>query len=345
MKKKPISIHFFGSPTFALPSLKILQEDPDINLTCVVTQEDQPSGRGMQLHTPPVGQEARSLNIPLFQPVSLKKINWQSKQLTTTSEDASIISYVNFLNSNEPPDFFIVVAYGKILPEHMLTWPKVDTLNVHPSLLPRWRGAAPLQRTLLAGDEKTGVCIMRLVSELDAGPIYAKEEYSLNNKVSLPELHDDLSRKGATLLLETIKKIAYDQITPTAQPEEGVTYAEKWTREDSSITWSDHAQKIANRIRACTPRPGAKTLLQGKDFKILSASAMQNNEISTNLGVVLPETKIGQLIPISKSRLAVACGENSYLELYEVQLAGKKAMSVTDFLKGNTLIESVLLGE
>jgi methionyl-tRNA formyltransferase len=272
LSSKPVSIFFFGSPSFAVPSLIALSEEPRILVHCVVTQTDQKAGRGMTLKTPDVGIKARELGIPLFQPASLKSIDWTKETPQSMTDDSSVKDFCTFLGSIPKPDFIIVVAYGKLLPETLLGYPEKDCLNVHPSLLPRWRGAAPLQRTLLEGDTTTGICIMRLVKELDAGPIYKKEIIPISLNTNLSDLHNELSSKGALLLKDTILAITEKGIEPTPQSSEGITYAEKWINEESIINWEDSAIKIHNRIRACSPRPGARTLLDGKDLKILGAT-------------------------------------------------------------------------
>jgi methionyl-tRNA formyltransferase len=337
LTSKPISIFFFGSPSFAVPSLIALSEEPRILVECVVTQTDQKAGRGLALKTPEAGIKARELGIPLFQPHSLKSIDWIAETPRSTTDDSSIKDFCNFIGSIPKPDFIIVVAYGKILPEALLAYPQNDCLNVHPSLLPRWRGAAPLQRTLLDGDTTTGVCIMRLVKELDAGPVYKKEIISISSDTNLADLHDELSHKGAILLKDTILAITDKGIEPAPQSSEGVTYAEKWMNEESIINWKDSAIKIHNRIRACSPRPGARTLLEGKDFKILSAAPL------TGTITGIPE-ETGILFHISKNRIGVRCGEGTVLELKTVQLAGKKQVHAEDFSKGLQIASSIKLG-
>lgn len=332
-----INIHFFGSPEFALPSLELLHSSPEINISCVVSGEDQPSGRGLSMQSPPIGKRAKELNIPLFQPSSLRKINWDITPLESNNSNPSIQVYIDFLNSNPKPDFFIVVAYGKIIPEKMLKYPTVDTLNVHPSLLPRWRGAAPMQRTLFFGDTKTGVCIMKLLPELDTGPVYKKEEYLIKEEENLLSLHNYLSNSGARLLLDTILSIKKENIKPIPQNEDGVTYAEKWKNEESIINWSDSADNILNLTRAISPKPGARTTLNNNVFKILSAKILEDSITKR------PQTS-GILFPISSTRLGVSCGKSTLLELLEVQLAGKKPMQVSDFLKGQKIEGEVILG-
>lgn len=337
MSSKPVSIFFFGSPSFAVPSLLALSEEPRISIDCVVTQTDQKAGRGLALSTPETGIKARELGIPLFQPRSLRSIDWEKETPQPITDESSVKDFCDFMASIPRPDFFIIVAYGKLIPETMLTYPSQDCLNVHPSLLPRWRGAAPLQRTLLEGDSTTGVCIMRLEKELDAGPIYKKEIIPISSDTNLENLHDELSLKGARLLKDTILSIIDEGIEPVPQSNEGVTYAEKWIKEESIINWDDPAIRIHDRIRACSPRPGARTLLGGKDFKILSAAPL------TEPITGIPE-KTGVLFHISKNRIGVRCGENTILELKVVQLAGKKQVGAEDFSKGLQTASSIPLG-
>jgi methionyl-tRNA formyltransferase len=332
-----IHVHFFGSPEFAVPSLQALYEHRRITVQCVVTQEDQPSGRGLKLQAPPAGKRARDLSIPLFQPSSLKKIKWDSTPLSISTEDTSIKTYLDFLNNNPRPDFFIVVAYGKILPPKMLEYPKIDTLNVHPSLLPRWRGAAPLQRTLLAGDNRTGVCIMSLVPELDAGPVYRREETEITENETLLSLHEKLSHSGANLLIQTILEIYDNRLMPVPQKDEGITYAEKWKKEESLISWKESAQMVLNRVKATSPRPGARTTLGDKELKVLKAILLKEEYKE------LPAIP-GTLFNISKNRLGVICGNNKAIELIEIQIAGKKAVPTAEFLKGNQIDSPLVLG-
>jgi len=338
VNKEPISILFFGSPHFAIPSLNTLFEDKQIIISAVVCQSDKVSGRGQKLNSPPLAIRARELNVPVFQPSSLKYINWEAPNPIPLKEDESLISFCNFLSSTPRPDFLVVVAYGKLLPASLLKFPSKDSLNVHPSLLPRWRGAAPLQHTLFSGDSRTGVCIIRLVPELDAGPVFLREEMDISIEDNLSSLHDKLSSSGALLLRKTIHEIEDKNLKPIEQEETGLTYATKWLKEDCRINWSENSLTCLNRIRACSSHPGAVTILDGKDFKILDASIHQD----TNL----PPKSLapGEVIKISEVQIGVTCGDGKIIEIKAVQLSGKKALPVKEFLKGFKFSEKTILG-
>lgn len=337
MNKEPISILFFGSPHFAIPSLETLFEDKQITISAAVSQSDKASGRGQKLNSPPLAIRARELNIPVFQPSSLKYIDWETPSPTPLKEDETLNTFCNFLSSTPKPDFLVVVAYGKLLPASLLKFSRKDSLNVHPSLLPRWRGAAPLQHTLFSGDSKTGVCIIRLVPELDAGPVFLREEMDISIEDNLSILHDKLSINGALLLRKTIHDIVDTNLEPLEQDEKGLTYATKWLKEDCRINWSETSLTCLNRIRACSPHPGAVTTLGDKDFKILAASIQQDSNSSH------PSITPGKIIKISEVQIGVTCGDGKAIEIKVVQLAGKKALPVTEFLKGFTLPEKTIL--
>ncbi|HMO18321.1 MAG TPA: methionyl-tRNA formyltransferase [Oligoflexia bacterium] len=331
---KPINILFLGTPDFAVPSLEALHNEPKINIQAVISQPDKPKDRGQNLSNPPVAKRASELNIPLFQPPSLRKISWKkNNKLETEQKENYYTDLVSFLAKSPIPDFVVVVAYGKLLPKDLLEYPKIDALNVHPSLLPRWRGAAPLQHTLLSGDKTTGVCIIGLEEELDAGPIYKRTELHIDEETDLKKLHDTLSNTGATLLKDTIIEITENNLKPVPQDLSGVTYARKWEKEDSIINWNESSINILNRIRASSPKPGARTYIDDKEFKILKARILSPITDTLDSEKLAP----GTFIKSENGIAQIICGDNRAIEPLEVQLSGKKVLSFKDFLRGYSI--------
>ncbi len=239
------SILFFGTPEFALPTLRGLIE-AGYPIVGVITNPDEPIGRKHILTPPPVKTLAEKYSIPIFQPEKLRRELW----------DREIPS----------ADLFIVAAYGKIIPKSILEIPKYGTLNIHPSLLPRWRGAAPIQSAILAGDVDTGVTIMQLDEFMDHGPIMAQEIVHIGKrKITYPELHDELAEVGAKLLLETIPKWVDGAIIPTLQNDTKAIYCATLTKDNGRIDWKRPAQEIERMARALNPWPGTWTLWRDND--------------------------------------------------------------------------------
>ncbi|MFZ9609255.1 MAG: methionyl-tRNA formyltransferase [Methylococcales bacterium] len=305
-------IIFAGTPEFAVPSLQVLL-DSDHEVCAVYTQPDRPAGRGRHNHTGPVKELALKHSIPVIQPLTLK-------------DDDELQRLVSF-----NADLMVVVAYGIILPQAVLDVPKLGCINVHASLLPRWRGAAPIQRALMAGDEKTGITIMQIVHKLDAGDMVHKEDYVIGAKDTASDLHDKLAKLGATGLSKVLAGLVAGQVLIEAQDECLVTYAEKLSKNEAMIDWSQTANKLELKVRGLNSWPVAQTIYQDKVLRIWQAQALAT-EIDLDPGRVSCTNK----------NMDVATGKG-VLRLHEVQLPGGKRMSSQAFLNAHD-IDGVKLG-
>jgi methionyl-tRNA formyltransferase len=295
-----LRLAFMGTPDFAVPSLAALI-DAGHEIACVYTQPPRKRGRGHREQVTPVDAYATDREIPVRTPVSLKDPDEQA-----AFADLGL-------------DAAVVVAYGLILPRPILAAPRLGCLNVHASLLPRWRGAAPIQRAILAGDDKTGVTIMVMDAGLDTGPMLLSEAVPIGPETTAPILHDELAQLGAQLLLPALA--GYDQgaITPKPQPDEGVTYADKITRADGALTF-DSAEHVLRQLRALVPWPGVTVTLEGETIKVLAADRLEMS----------PDAPPGTVID---DRLAVACGEGA-VRLTRLQRAGRAPVDLDAFLRG-----------
>lgn len=294
---------FMGTPEFAVPTLLALVA-ADFDVVAVYSQPPRPKGRGYEVIHSPVHQAALDLKIPVLTPVSLKDIQIQEELRRLA------------------PDVIVVAAYGLILPQDVLEIPRHGCLNVHGSLLPRWRGAAPIQRALLAGDGETGVAIMQMEAGLDTGPVYRMVQTPIDGETTARHLQDALSHLGAQALVLTIQEIQTGRITPPSpQPEEGVTYAHKLTHEEGQIDWRRSAVEIDRSIRALNPWPGTFTFYQGARIKVYQAKLLPLHQTGIPPGTVLDDC------------LLIACGEGA-LQLLELQKPGGKILSARDFLNG-----------
>lgn len=299
-----LNIVFAGTPEFAVPTLKTLIHS-EHRVIAVYTQPDRPAGRGQRLHVSPVKLIAESHNIPVCQPKSLRDVNEQ-----------------NALRALKP-DVMVVVAYGLILPAAILSIPRFGCINIHPSLLPRWRGAAPIQRAIESGDKETGITIMQMDKGMDTGPILKQENYLYRGDETAGELHDLFSYRGAELLLDVLEECEKNLTTPLSQNNSLATYANKVEKEEAMIDWHQSAKTIAYKIRAFHSWPVTHTIFHNKMLRIWEANAL--NE----------KTKLspGTLIRIEKKLFCVATGAG-VLEISSVQLPGKKQVSASDFIHG-----------
>jgi methionyl-tRNA formyltransferase len=306
----PLRLGFAGTPEFAVPALDALNQEHRI--CAVFTQPDRPAGRGQPLHASPVKTFATLRGLRVFQPASFK------------SEEA-----LETLRALEL-DALVVVAYGLILPPAALQCPKQGCINIHASLLPRWRGAAPIQRAVLAGDTKTGVTIMRMDAGLDTGPMLATREIDIGAHDTAKTVHDRLARLGAELIGETLNALAQGRVREVPQPSEGVTYAEKIDKAEALIDWRQDAIQVWRRVRAFNPWPIAETRLNGAQLRIWDAEA---NPVSIGTA---PAMEPGMVLAATHAGIDVACGRG-VLRIIRLQLAGRKPLVAQEFIKGQRL--------
>jgi methionyl-tRNA formyltransferase len=305
-----------GTPEFAVPSLRVLLEGED-TVVGVVTQPDQPSGRGMALHAPPVKILAEAHHIPVFQPAKLRV--------------PGVLEHLQAWQS----DLIVVAAYGKILPSAILELPPHGCINVHASLLPKYRGAAPIQWAIVRGETETGITIMRISERMDAGDILLQKKIPITHNETGGTLHDKLAALGARALREALDLFKQGQLVAQPQNEAEATYAPLIKKEDGRIEWSQDTVTIERQIRAFNPWPSAYTILQGKLLKIFVARVEQSFPPSSHLP--------GTIAEVTPASLVVATGTGG-LALKEVQLEGKKRLSIEEFLKGHRLVPGLVLG-
>ncbi len=316
---KPYRILFFGSPEFAIPSLRALVESPDKEdeVIGVVTQPDRPKGRGRQPAPPPVKELALKYGLPVYQPETVK--------------DEEFLEQVERL----APDLLVVVAFGQILPKYLLEIPPFGGINVHPSLLPKYRGAAPIHWTLIRGETVTGVTIMRLSPRMDSGEILFQRAISIEPEDTFGSLHDKLAIFGAEMLLETLHRMKRGMLNPVSQDESLATYAPKIKKEDCLIDWQKSAQEIANLIRGLDPKPGAYTYLEGRLLKLFRPKVIPFTAKNSQPGTILDTKKEGLQVATSSGILLVK----------ELQLEGKKRLPVAEFIKGHPNLIGKRLGK
>lgn len=307
-----MKIVFMGTPDFAVPSLQALL-DAGHEVCAVYTQPDKPQGRKQVLTAPPVKELALQQGIPVYQPVTLKNEEEQAKLRALA------------------PEVIIVVAYGKLLPKAVLDIPPRGCINVHGSLLPRWRGAAPIQWSVIAGDQKAGVTTMQMAEGLDTGDMLLTYETEIGARETAGELFDRLAQAGAALLVETLEKL--DSITPRPQDDSQSCYAHMLDKQMAVIDWTKSAREIDCLIRGLNPWPVALTTLAGARLKIYAAEPVPGTG------------KPGEVLESDpKKGLTVACGAGA-LALHEVQLVGGKRMKSADFLRGHAIDKGTMLGE
>jgi methionyl-tRNA formyltransferase len=325
---------FFGTPEFAKVILEALIESEVFAPFAVLTQPDAPSGRGQKLQPSEVKKLAEKNNIPVFQPETLKGISLLPRNLKVGHE--SQVPLIEFLQAQQNLgdeyyfDLAIVAAYGRILPTSVLEAPRYESINVHGSLLPRWRGAAPIHRAILAGDTKTGICIMKMEAGLDTGPVFSEASMPLAGTENFQFVHDQLAFLGGKLLVETLPKIINGTLHSVPQPSEGVTIAPKVEPAEFEIHWEGSAEIISRQIRAFAPRPGARTVFQSEGLKILECRVLAEDE--TLKGE--PGTFVAR-----GTKIWVTCGVGG-IEILQLQRAGKEKMSSDEFLRGIRLEEN-----
>lgn len=309
-----MNIVFAGTPDFAAVAFKALHE-AGFNISLVLTQPDRPAGRGMQLQASAVKQFALTHQIPVAQPLSLR--------LEGTHSD--IAKEAHDLLRARPVDVMVVAAYGLILPPSVLAIPKYGCLNIHASLLPRWRGAAPIHRAIEAGDAETGITIMQMDEGLDTGAMLQMERVPLSSGDTTGSLHDRLAVLGGTMIVDVLQKLQRNEL-PSAvpQPHDGITYASKISKEEAALDFSDSAEVLARKIRAFNPFPGALGIFNGVPVKIWNAEAAPSSPLN-NPGQILAAD--------AQSGVLVVCGEG-VLRLTELQKPGGKRLPAAEFIKG-----------
>jgi methionyl-tRNA formyltransferase len=305
----PLKLGFAGTPDFAVPALEKLAQRHRID--AVFTQPNRPAGRGQALHPSPVKRRALDLGLQVHQP-----LNFKTPEALSLLRDAQL-------------DALIVVAYGLILPAAALNIPKLGCINIHASLLPRWRGAAPIHRAILAGDSRTGITIMRMESGLDTGPMLASRDIKIERRDTAKLLHDRLAALGAELIAESMPKLAQGALDEDAQPAEGVTYAAKIEKSEARIDWRRSAEDIDRQVRAFNPWPVSETRLNGEQLRIWEAEPLESPGSSD-------ETVPGSVLTAAPEGIDVVCG-SGVLRILKLQLAGRKALPAEEFLRGQRL--------
>ena len=296
-------IVFMGTPSFSVPILKALN-DSSHKIIEVYSQPPNKKNRGLKVQNSAVHDYAEKLNIPVRCPIIL--------------DEEKEINHLKKLK----PDLVVVVAYGKILPKKILNIENLIFLNVHASLLPRWRGAAPIQRAIMKGDKETGISIMKIVPKLDAGPVLIQSKLSISDEINYEQMSEKMSRLGAKLIINALELIKNNKGIFTPQDESKVIYANKIEKFESKINWNESAEEILAKIRAFYPNPGTWFELNGKRIKITKAFLVEKTD------------KAGAIIDANK--MVIACKKNA-LQILELKKEGKKLMSVNEFLKGNKI--------
>ena len=314
-----LRIVYCGTPDFAVPALEALARLDDIagesvELVAAYTQPDRPAGRGKKLTAPPVKQAALGLNLPVEQPLSLRDEEAQ----------ATLAAY--------RPDLLVVAAYGLILPQSVLDLPRFGAINIHASLLPRWRGAAPINRAIEAGDTETGITIMQMEAGLDTGPMWHKHREPIQPDDTAGSLHDRLAPLGATALIDALPDIVAGRGAPEPQDDAQACYAAKLAKAEARVDWREPAELIERRVRAFTPWPVAQTEFEGKPLRLWGSRTMPAER----------EGEPGEVMRLTDEGFAVQTGEG-WLELTRVQRAGGRPVGAADFARSRSL-EGVRLG-
>lgn len=330
-RRMPMKIVFAGTPEFAAVALRRLLA-AGFEVPLVLTQPDRPAGRGMKLQASAVKQCAQEHGIAVSQPRSLR-LDGKYPDDAAAAREALLASGA---------DVMVVAAYGLILPQWVLDWPRLGCLNIHASLLPRWRGAAPIHRAIEAGDATTGVTIMQMDIGLDTGDMLLRESLPITAADTTSTLHDRLAELGGRLIVEALEIAACGDLVATKQPEEGVTYAHKIEKAESAIDWSEPATTIARRVRAFDPFPGASTTFGGETIKVWAAEPTAPLDAPSVEGA--KPAQAGQVVDISEQGIGVACGDTSVLRLTTLQRAGGKRLPCADFLRGFALQVGDILG-
>ena len=310
---------FAGTPEFAVPCLQALIDAPDVEVIGVFTQPDRPAGRGKKILQSPVKKLALTAGLNVFQPLALK-----------SDAEISLLEQLQ-------PDLMVVTAYGLLLPQRVLDIPRLGCVNLHASLLPRWRGAAPIQRAIAAGDNVSGVTLMQIESKLDSGPMLAKSQIDIGEQTNAGDLHDSLSVMAGKLLADNLEAIKNMSLVAEVQDEGLVTYAHKLSKQESSLDWSRSAKSLALQIRAFNPWPGSTFNLNENKIRVLGCRVEENH-------LVNKASIKGEVISADKFGIAVQTNED-ILVIEKLQKPGGKPMAVKDFLNGVEVTVGTVLSE
>lgn len=306
MSNNALRIAFMGTPDFSVSALKALVES-NHDVVCVYSQPPRPKGRGKKVQTSPVHEYALSQNIEVRTPLNFKN-----------ADDVKAFDDLNL-------DVAVVAAYGLILPKSILDAPQYGCINIHASILPRWRGAAPIHRAIWAGDSETGVTLMQMDEGLDTGDMISIERVPITNQSTLPQLHDELSALGARMIAPCIDALAQNEaLDKTVQPDDGMTYAHMLKKEHGHIDWSQTATEIDRQVRALNPWPGTWSVLNEKRVKILEVKVLSDDVSNASVGEILDSGK-------------VSCGDKTVLQIVTLQPENKKPMDVKVALNGDHL--------
>ena len=306
-------ILFMGTPEFAQVSLKALLDDKR-QVVCVITQPDKPKGRGYEMAMSDVKKLALEKNIPVHQPATLK-----NGEILPLLEEYS-------------PDVIVVVAYGQILPEYVLNFPRYGCINIHGSLLPKYRGAAPIQRAVIDGEKVSGVTSMYMEKGLDTGDMLIKRELPISPEMTAGEYHDALAILGGEVLLQTLDAVKEGTLIPEKQDDSLSTYASQLSKAEGEIDWNNTSEAIYNKVRGLNPWPMAYSFIGGKRFVVDFVYKCEQCG------------KAGEVLRADENGLVIACGEGSVI-IKDIKVEGKKKMSVGDYLRGHTIAEGTLLGK
>jgi methionyl-tRNA formyltransferase len=313
-----MKIIYAGTPEFAAIALEALYAAGH-EITLVLTQPDRPAGRGMQLHASPVKQCAIAHGMPVAQPISLR----------LDGKYPDVAREAHELLRNTPHDIMIVAAYGLILPRSVLDIPRLGCLNIHGSLLPRWRGAAPIHRAIEAGDSETGITIMQMEEGLDTGPMLLMEALPITDTDTTGSLHDKLAALGAKMIVDAVQKLEQGELPATPQPDEGANYAAKISKEEAALDFTQSAEVLARKIRAFNPFPGASAQFGGVTVKLWQAQVMDEETAAAPGSILAANAHDG---------VKVACGAG-VLHITELQKPGGKRLPAAEFLKGFPLAD------
>ena len=305
-----MNVVFFGTPDFAVPTLEALAAEPDLRPVLVVSQPSRPVGRGRHVQAPPVAQKAESLGLPLRQPETVR--------------DPVFMDALRALQ----PDVAVVVAYGQIFRRSLLDLPRLGCINLHGSLLPKYRGAAPIQASIAAGDAVTGVTTMVMERGLDSGPMLLKAELEIGADERAPSVAERLAALGASLMVETLRRLAAGDLEPEPQDDAAATFSPRLQRADAVADWRLEAGELYNRFRGFYPWPGLSSLLTGDAVKLVEVRPGRSAA-----GAAAPGTFIG----LEDGAMCVACGNGTMLRVERLQRAGKKALAAADFVNGERL--------